>query len=303
MENAVLLVGNDINNATESYSWEALIKGLLQHVKAEHSVNQDNKPFPLLYEEIYLYALKNHRFKEKEIKKFIANNTSKMQSNELHSAILDLGIENIFTTNYDLSFERAAGMDTKNCTNKGYLAETRYNLFRYHQTKTSKIWHIHGSQTVINSITLGYEQYGGYLQQMRNYVATGTGKNYKKKEFSPIRKRIENGTLNYESWVDFFFTHDVFIFGLNLDFVEIHLWWLLNYRGRVLAENRFPVTNRIYYFYPDKYKSTSLHKIAMFKANGVIPISESYYSTSKLSYYQQIINGLSERVYYKSKHH
>jgi len=289
MNQKALLIGNDINNATESYSWQDLINGLLEYAKINGNLNQDNKPFPMLYEEIYLNSAKAYKTPESRLKKYISSQTRKMKPNQLHKEILDLGIENILTTNYDLSFEKTANLNIKECKNKGFVKESLYSIFRYHQTEHHKIWHLHGSQTSPRTITLGYEHYSGFLQQMRNYVATGTRGNYSKKEFLPISRRIKTNNIQYESWIDFFFTHDIYIFGLNLDFVEMHLWWLFTYRARAIVENRFPITNKIYYFYPKKYKNNSRHKLEMFDVNGIKTIPEELKNNNRTLYYQQII--------------
>jgi len=296
MNTKALLVGNDINNATESYSWNDLIKGLLEYAKIDIKINQLNKPFPMLYEEIYLSSRRAHNTPESRLKKYIAANTRKLNPNKLHEFLLGLGIENIMTTNYDLSFEKTAGLDPKRCYNSGFIKESSYNIFRYHKTINHKIWHIHGSQSVPGTITLGYEHYSGYLQQMRNYVATGTKGIYKKKDFLPLSKRIKDDNLSYESWIDLFFTHDIYIIGLNLDFVEMHLWWLLTYRARVIAENRFPVNNRIIYFYPKKYEKASIHKLEMFTINGVEIISERLQGNFKMGYYERIIERINNGI-------
>ncbi|QTY27816.1 SIR2 family protein [Flavobacterium sp. CS20] len=296
MKNKALLIGNDINNATESYSWQDLINGLLDYAKIERGLNQKNKPFPMLYEEIYLNSAKKYKTSERRLKKYIASQTRNMKPNELHKAILDLGIENIITTNYDLSFEKSADLDLKKCRNKGFIKESLYSVFRYHQTNKHKVWHIHGSQIAPNSITLGYEHYSGFLQQMRNYVATGTKGNYSKKDFLPMAKRIKSEDVKYESWIDLFFTHDIYILGLNLDFVEMHLWWLLTYRARVMVEKRFPINNKIVYFYPSKYEKNSRHKLEMFKVNGVETIPEKLHGNYKLKYYERIINRIKNGI-------
>lgn len=290
MNKKALLIGNDINNATESYSWQDLINGLLEYARIDRDLNQVNKPFPMLYEEIYLNSARAHNTPESRLKKYIASQTRKMNPNKIHKDILDLGIENILTTNYDLSFENAAGLNINKCRNKGYIKESLYNVFRYHQTSSHKIWHIHGSQTVPKTITLGYEHYSGFLQQMRNYVATGTKGNYAKRDFLPIVKRIQMNDIKYESWIDLFFTHDIYIFGLNLDFVEMHLWWLLTYRARLIVENRCKLDNKIFYFYPKKYEKGSKHKLEMFKINGIEIIPEKLQGKYKIQYYERIIN-------------
>lgn len=289
MTNRVLLIGNDINNATESYSWNDLINNLLAYAKVDGTVSLKNKPFPLLYEEIYLNSAEKYKTSERRLKAYIASQTRKLKPNELHEHILDIGIDEILTTNYDLSFEKTDGLRVRECKNKGYIKESLYSMFRFHKTKNNRIWHIHGSETAPKTITLGYEQYSGYLQQMRNYTATGTKGIYKKKDFLPFSKRLQNDQVNHECWVDFFFTHDIFIFGLNLDFVEMHLWWLLTYRARAKVENRFPIENKIYYFYPKKYESSSKHKLQMFEVNGVRTIAEKQYGDNKLNYYKRII--------------
>lgn len=296
MNKKALLIGNDINNATQAYSWQDLINGLLDYAKINRKINQIDKPFPLLYEEIYLNSARAHKTPERRLKSYIAAQTRRMQPNQLHRQVLDLGIENILTTNYDLLFEKTSGLNEKECVNKGYIKESLYNLFRYHQLKDHKIWHIHGSQTVPKTITLGYEHYSGFLQQMRNYVATGAKGIYSKTDFLPMAKRINSNQVNYESWVDLFFTHDIYIFGLNLDFVEMHLWWLLTYRARVMVENRFPINNKIFYFYPKKYEKASKHKLEMFNINGVETISERLQGTHRLNYYERIIDKIKNEV-------
>ena len=153
-KSTALLIGNDINNATENYSWNELIKGLLDYAKIDKNINIENKPFPLLYEEIYLNSARLHNTSEIRIKKFIAAQTRKLKPNILHKEILDLGIENILTTNYDLSFEITSGIEIRKILNKGIIKEQLYNLFRFHKTENHKIWHIHGCQTNPKTITL-----------------------------------------------------------------------------------------------------------------------------------------------------
>lgn len=292
MNQRALLVGNDINNISHSYSWANLIKGLKKYAKSDPEIDTDNndKPFPLLYEEIYLSALNRYGTSESRIKSYIASQTRKLQPNEIHYSILELGIQNIFTTNYDLTFEIAAHLNKNECVNKGVIKESLYSVFRHHKTDRHKIWHIHGSETSPKTITLGYEHYSGYLQQMRSYVASGSKGVYKKKEFGSIKKRLLSNSINYDSWIDSFFTDEVFIIGLNLDFVELHLWWLLTYRARAKAEKRFPIDNNIVYFYPIKYEESSKHKLQMFKANGVDTIPLTLNGENKLGYYNRVLD-------------
>ena len=286
----VLLIGNDINNATSSYSWEDLLNGLISFARLEKMPNKTNKPFPLLYEEIYLNAAKSHKTEEIELKDFIASNTGKLKPNEIHHRIMAMEVQDILTTNYDLTLEKCVDSSVKGVSNQGYIKETLYSLFRVHHVDNRHVWHIHGSEISPRSITLGYEHYSGYLQQMRNYVATGTKGTYKKQDFLPIAKRMSDGPLDYFSWVEFFFTHDVHIIGLNLDFVEMHLWWLLTFRSRAKVEGRFPVKNSLFYYLPERFVNDYRHKLELLEVNGVKTIAISRQEGEKLNYYKKVLD-------------
>jgi hypothetical protein len=286
----VLLIGNDINNATSSYSWDDLLNGLTSFARLKQTPNKINKPFPLLYEEIYLSSARLHGTEEVKLKEFIASNTGKLKPNEIHHRIMSMDVQDILTTNYDLTLEKCVGAELKNISNSGYIRETLYSLFRVHQLDNKRIWHIHGSEISPRSITLGYEHYSGYLQQMRNYVATGTKGTYKRNDFLPVAKRLANGPLDYFSWVEFFFTHDVHIIGLNLDFVEMHLWWLLTYRSRAKVEVLFPVKNSLFYYVPERFVDDSRHKLELLEVNGVKTIAISRKEGEKLNYYKKVLD-------------
>ena len=103
LKNAVLLVGNDINNATAGYSWKDLLEDLMSFMQLKRVRNMENKPFPLFYEEIFLATAVKGNSDEYGVKKFIAEKVMQLQPNSIHEQILELGCENILTTNYDLS--------------------------------------------------------------------------------------------------------------------------------------------------------------------------------------------------------
>jgi hypothetical protein len=290
----VLLIGNDINNATSDYSWRDLIDGLITFSKIREKPDMANKPFPMLYEEIYLTAARQNGLKELEIKSFIASNTGYLEPNAIHEHVVSLEVENILTTNYDLTCEKCLSKNSGNLTNQGFIKETLYSLFRMHHLERKKIWHIHGSELLPRSITLGYEHYSGYLQQMRNYIASGAKGIYKNKDFSPIEQRLQSGPFNHYSWVDYFFTHDVHILGLNLDFVEMHLWWLLTYRARLLVEERISLTNKIYYYFPEQLMNSSRPKLQLFHVNGVETISFPIRRNDKMQYYKEILDHIEK---------
>ena len=292
--NKVLLVGNDINNINSRYSWDELINDLMDSANLKKKLSKKDKPFPMLYEEIYLNAARQNGLKELSIKKRIAANTQNLQPNEIHHRICQLGIEHILTTNYDLTLEKSLSLDPKKITNQGCVKENLYSLFRHHAADDQKIWHIHGSETSPQSITLGYEHYSGYLQQMRNYVAHGTKGVYKHIDFPPLAKRLRDKPFKSHSWVDIFFTHDIHILGLNLDFVEMHLWWLLTFRTRAMLQNRFKLTNTITYYYPKKYQEASQYKLDLLEVSGVRTVPIHLQGENRMAYYHRVIDEIEK---------
>jgi len=289
-----LLIGNDINNINNSNSWETLLRKIIAYLGVTNQVNAANlraKPFPLLYEEIFLKALAKKEQSEVKLKEFIASLTNEIRHNSIHERIMKLKLADIMTTNYEYSLQNASAK-TKDSKNLRYVNERMYSIFRHNRVGETRVWHIHGECDSPRSITLGYEHYGGLLQHMRNYVATGTDYT-KEKNLIPLIKRIERNKLNGHSWIDLFFTNDVHILGLSLDTSEIDLWWLLTYRARyVLQKGRGIVTNRIYYYYPTRYKEKSKDKLELLEANQVTPI-EIKKGDDKTKYYNAILDKIA----------
>lgn len=279
-----LLVGNDINNISPGVSWA----DLLTNIKSKYNLPllaNGSKPFPMLYEEIFLHAIKENNIDETELKIYIGEETSRISQNEIHSLIRELPISNILTTNYEFSLEAI-----RPAVNNSLIRETMYSVFRQYKVDNKTYWHIHGDCNVPASINLGYEHYCGQLQKMRDYVVNAP--NYTSKKIykeSLIRRLKMKGKLNLQSWIDLFFTHDVHIFGLSLDFVEIDLWWLLTYRARskYYKKGNF-IKNKLYYYIPSKYTESSIDKIQLLKANDVEVIEIDM--DDKAEYYKEVIN-------------
>lgn len=253
MKEYALLVGNGINNTVVGKKWEDLLEKVIEFCKIEKEVGSVKeslyKPFPLFYEEIFLKASKKGTVDEYQLKKFIGQQVSENVSTEVHEAIRAMDTQHILTTNYEFCLE-----NTTKLKNKGIVKEKLYSIFRHFEVDGKNYWHIHGDCNSPASINLGQEHYSGQLQAMRNYIATST--NYKN-DAVPSRSlisRIEKGTVSYLSWLDLFFTKDIYILGLGLDFIEVDLWWLLTYRARQLQSKRKKhIKNKIYYFTPSKY--------------------------------------------------
>ncbi len=289
MKNLVLLIGNDINNISRGQSWKDLLQDIITFCHAGDCVElDDKKPFPLLYEEIFLTASKNHRIREKDLKSFIAIKAAEIKANPLHSAIRDLKPAHILTTNYEFTLEGQIPLE-----NTSIIKEKFYSIFRRYEVGNIHYWHIHGDCLNPMSINLGFEHYGGQLQLMRNYVVSGTVYSSKEVPKPSLLRRIHSKEVYFHSWIDLFFTEDIHIFGLSLDFVETDLWWLLTYRARQKFHHKnVPVPNRIFYYIPEEYVAASKFKLDLLIANDVTIVSLP--GKDKLAYYESIIKQIGK---------
>lgn len=284
----VLLVGNGINADSPGYKWRDLISELISEFGRGKKIEQGNKPFPMLYEEIVLKS-GDRVLLEKEIKEFIAGKVQRIEPTKIHDEIAKASFDTILTTNYDYSLEAAMGADGRKLKNEGFVKETRYSLFRHSLISGTKLWHIHGEAKSPASILLGYEQYCGYLQYMRNYIVTGTGENYERHHVDSLRKRVRHKETMGISWVDHFFFSDVYILGLTMDFVEMHLWWLLTYRARMKRGSITPVHNKVVFFIPRSYVADTKERLQLLESCDVIVNPLSYRRANRLHYYQDAL--------------
>jgi len=283
MNDFAVLVGNDINNLNNSKSWENLLRDIIDFCDANDLItNFNNKPFPLLYEEIFLKSIRRNNIDEIKLKKFIANKVSQINGNDIHKSIRNLDTKNIITTNYDFTLEGFIPS-----INNGLVKERTYSIFRNIKYNGKTYWHIHGDSNTPASINLRFEHYGGQLQHIRNYIVSGTNYKNKKVKNEPLIKRLKKSDFNLQSWIDLFFTTDIFIFALNLDFVETDLWWLLTYRARYTFYKGKSLNNKIFYFIPTEYLENSKSKIDLLEANGVDVVDFS--GKDRLKYYNEII--------------
>jgi len=244
--NNVLLMGNGVNRINDNDSWEKLLKSLVKFCGVKYDINDsNNEQFSLFYEKVYL---KSNNIDELDIKKHIASEVKNIKPNEIHSLIKQKSFTDIITTNYDYTLQENGLSFSKNkLKSQGIVRESKFSVFRHNIVDDKKFWHIHGECNVPQSINLGYEHYSGQLQKMRNYVISGTDYKYMENKES-LTSKIRNEKIKFDSWIDLFFTQDIHIVGLALDFVEIDLWWLLTYRARLMKFMQDKITNKIYYY-------------------------------------------------------
>lgn len=272
-----LLVGNGVNrmDKSQAISWKDLLLKLREDLKIETDLDNKFKPFPLGFEEM-LHEAGESQFEERlrNLKKKISQSIIKQLEgkkgyNKYHIDLMKLDYDDYLTTNYDYALEKALIDNDELILSQEaiYRKEHKYSLRRGYKFKNTqkKIWHIHGELIDARNLTdgsryyheesimIGYEHYSSYLEKIQSNIK-GSSKRNSEPEKNGLNDRIINDT-NDIFWVDKFFTHNLDIVGLSLDFSENHLWWLLNYRANLIRKknkekDRIEFNNTIRFFYP-----------------------------------------------------
>ena len=230
---SALLIGNGLNCCyKDSIPWDKLLEQIAQEYYVKFN---KNNPFPLEFESIANQILnKDKRNADEvysEIKSRIANMVSSRAPGrgslqELFTTAIPA--DHILTTNYDYMLEKAYMEYTKAIPGECDKKETKYSLYRFEKYGDKSFYHIHGEAAKEKSLCLGYEHYAAYLAEMRKYLKAHPG----------VSDRVLGTELpDRHSWVDLFFTHDIYILALTLDTNEIDLWWLLTYRAFLYYSN------------------------------------------------------------------
>lgn len=157
--------------------------------------------------------------------------------NEIYERLFALRTKcNFLTTNYDLSLE------SYSVNKKRYGTEVVYNLYTYYNlcqetNQYGKVWHIHGNVQNRKSIILGYDHYCRQIARIRDYIPM----QLRKVALTDQQKVNWKG----ESWINLFFSDDIYIIGLGLDFAELDLWWLIDLWAR--CKKNDIIRNKIVY--------------------------------------------------------
>jgi len=228
-----LLLGNGINlMGGAGTSWEDVLRATSQFVgNPDIMSGWDLKSLPLLYEELYSEHVGRKKLKEFDLKQFVADEVAKVAGNDFHLRVIQSGVRNVLTTNYDLALEES-GKDK--WSKENLQRETKYSRFRRNKVDDTFIWHIHGACDAPNTIQLGHEHYSGQLQYLRDLVVGFT-----KRPLDKIKSAFLQGNIDFDdigvhhAWLDVFFRDDVHIVGLGMDFSEIDIWWAIAYKNRL----------------------------------------------------------------------
>ncbi len=269
MEHTILF-GNGINRlSTNSISWNHLLFDLSE--EANCTLNIGNKPYTMVYEELLL----NGRLSEVDIKEFIKSKLKSSSSNKFYHIMRDLNLNNYLTTNYEFNLEKS--FEEQNAEYRNNKQEDIYSIRTFTEitsanNKTSKVWHIHGDIDRVKSISLGLNHYCGTIGKMDGYFK-GTY------EYVSNGNRIRLDSLSNKlkgksphdglSWIELFFTTNIHIIGLSLDYSETDLWWLLNRRARPLNFSAKEIKNRIIYYDTETDMDKVIDKEQLLKAFNV----------------------------------
>ena len=276
-----LLLGNGINRVALQKDWLLILKELAQKFGADDLIQHlEGKPLSMFIEE--LSARSSGRFLDAEnrVKRAFAKLLKQIDPIEAHRRICE-PFRVIMTTNYDFTIEEAL---VGPLHSPAFLSpESRYSLFRRYKAGSKEVWHVHGDVARPSSMVLGFDQYAGSLQKIRNYVMTGI-------DVSTLPYRLSSAvksghpdfhlTRSVYSWVDHFLRDHIHIVGLRMDFTEIDLWWLLVHKRR--RDHRSGMV--FFYHIGLKGQAADTPVTSLLRSLGVevVPIRESTYKQGYL---------------------
>ena len=283
-----LLLGNGVNRAALQKEWTQLLRELATQFEADELVHHlGSKPLSMFIEELCARSTDAFRNTEHAVKVAFAKLLEQITPIEAHRRICD-PFQVILTTNYDFTIEETfAG----SLYNPAFLyPESRYSLFRRYQAGPKDVWHVHGDSARPSSMVLGYDQYAGSLQKIRNYVTEGVkikGLDYR------LSSAVKNGVIEFEhnrsiySWVDHFLRDHLHIVGLGMDFTEIDLWWLLLHKRR-----RTNQTGKVFYYQAGLTSSNDTPVTSLMRSLNVevIPVIADNYVECYLRIAEEIEN-------------
>lgn len=286
----ILLLGNGINRAYGSNSWDDILGGISCGTYSEKEINMLKKlPYPMQA------VVASADCVDKGVEIF-AEDLCKNEVNEIQKDILRLLIENrydtVLTTNY--SYEIECALDDnflckykqkssyRKTSYKGTNVDEQFGLFKYmevnHNDVMIPIWHIHGEAARPKSIILGHYYYGKLLSRLQCYVSNVIsryeGCNRYKKDFIP------------QSWLDYFLIGDVDIIGLGLDASEMDLWWLINCK-KINSEKLGRCT--VNWYEPNLDSDSAFAKKVLAKTYGVNVKTEIVGNGEFEKYYRRLV--------------
>ena len=284
----VLMLGNGINRAFNSDSWDDLLNSVDRRAD-RYDIGKYRCPETLkavlMTEDNVDKALQK---KKEQLGNLGAEKPEKQM--RLLKRLLGAGFDEVLTTNYSYELETAAlGHDKVNerslrrmqeHTDEVSRCEASLMLHTYNALEFGgrghRIWHVHGEARKPDSMILGAYYYGNLLGKMIEF-------NKKRGNYSK-RSKIR-------SWTDAFILGDVYILGFGMGFAESDMWWLLN-RKKLEGSN---VGNTYFYeFGPEK--TVNRAKLDLLKLMGVEVIQKSVSENNWQSVYEWAVGDIENRL-------
>lgn len=252
-----ILFGNGLNRLSQiNQSWEEL----LNDIKGSQQFINEELPNTMIYERILFerpLRIENNILDEEfSVKERIAEAYKKVVIHPIYKDLYSLNAHNYLSTNYDYAFRDSI---SKAFSYKYFNKSTEdiYSIRRKIEIvenggPSTNIWHIHGEVKYPKTIMLGLDHYCGEIGKIDNlikgkYEYVVRGKNIKLKS---IKEKLVLNEPDGVSWVELFFTSNLYILGFSFDYSEIDLWWVLTKRARLIRESEVgnKIKNKIYFY-------------------------------------------------------
>ncbi|MHB8127588.1 MAG: SIR2 family protein [Mobilitalea sp.] len=219
---------------------------------------------------------------ERNHKTVLGNKLKIMSSDFLDNNLCELfekllekkNIENIITTNYENLIEMLlTKCGYEYSKDESIHDEKVYSIRRHYCYKKNNrkifLWKIHGDIAKVETIMLGYDHYCGSIAKIDAYIK-GTYKRYI--DIKTIPEKCGGNSFDEISWVELFFSSNIYVIGFGMDFSEIDIWWLLNRRSRLYIQNPNSIMDlkkSKIYFFVDKAKLRICEMLATFSVEVV----------------------------------
>lgn len=281
----VLLLGNGINRAFNSESWDSLIDSISKDSlspKEEDVLSSVSFPMRVIvatdndvHTGVKTFASQMMHITMPEEQKSIIKN------------LLTLGFDAILTTNYSYEVEKTLDADFSvkmNSRSKyrvtckdGTTVDKQFGIYRFMNVDSTKIWHIHGEAAKPNSIVLGHRYYGKLISRINDRL---------RDVFADYKSSIKHDRpYTPKSWIDYLMVSDVYIVGLGLDLSEMDLWWLLDIKQAHTDELG---NSKVMWFEPNLYVDSNMSKTLLAKCYGIDIQSEVVKEGKYKDYYTSL---------------
>ena len=221
-----------------------------------------------------------------ELKRLCCNILKNVVPNvgKIHGQFSSLpGVRDIMTTNYDYRLEESLNENfSYNSKDFAQKNEDGARVSKNDKYSTSQkfsytvggkqVWHIHGEIEYPRTVCLGFGHYIGTIKKLKDIldinvlteylacncdvlktkerlIASNPEEKKNSSSFDSIGKDVE--TL-HSCWATKFFTDDIYIVGLGLDYCELDIWWVLQWRAYLKNFNddfKSLITNEIVYYH------------------------------------------------------